>query len=277
MLGRVTLWLLWLAAALLFVVGVPAFVAPAWGSAEFPWSVGPLLAQTIGGWSVGTAAMAVLAARARTLDRAYAAVIYCGLFGIGQLIVVIAFLDRLQTAHLLTWPYLGAMLSLSGAGVSGALDAIRAEGRRNGDRERRVPAWARVLAVLVGGFVLLLGIGTLLAGPDGATARGAIFPEQMGLFSIRAFSAFLFAIGVAIVSLLPARSMRPYRVLAMGGLYLIVPITVAALLNLSLFDFAARPGGLFYIVAYVVVGAVLAVALATHSPGRNPEAEPSEG
>jgi hypothetical protein len=35
---------------------------------------------------------------------------------------------------------------------------------------------------------------------------------------------------------------------------LIVAITAAALVNLRLFDFAERPGGLLYIGAYLIVG-----------------------
>jgi hypothetical protein len=88
----------------------------------------------------------------------------------------------------------------------------------------------------------------------------------MGLFSIRAFSAFLFALAASITSTLFARSMRPYRELALSGLYLIVPITLAALLNLSLFDFSDRPGGLLYLVAYIVVGVILVIALVRHTP-----------
>ena len=65
----------------------------------------------------------------------------------------------------------------------------------------------------------------------------------------------------SIGAVLLARSIEPYVALAWGGLYLVVPITAAALLNLSLFDFARRPGGLLYILAYVVVGAVLAAVI----------------
>ena len=121
--------------------------------------------------------------------------------------------------------------------------------------------WAKGFGALVGLFVLLLAVGTLLAGPNGATATGAIFPEPMGLFSIRAFSAFLFAVAGSIGAVLLARSIEPYVALAWGGLYLVVPITLSALLNLSLFDFTGRPGGLLYVLAYVVVGAVLGAVI----------------
>ena len=49
-----------------------------------------------------------------------------------------------------------------------------------------------------------------------------------------------------------------------------MPITIAALVNLSVFDFAARPGGLVYLGAYVVVGlGVIAIlVLDRRRPGR---------
>jgi amino acid transporter len=104
-------------------------------------------------------------------------------------------------------------------------------------------------------------VGTLLAGPDGATARGEIFPEQMSPFSIKAFSAFLFALAAAILSAVRSTDLAPFRALGWAGLYLIVPITGAALLNLSLFD-ASKPGTLVYLWAYIIVGAIIVAVLA---------------
>lgn len=266
--GTLSTALYWLAATLLGVFGMAAFLAPSWAVGEFPWSVGPLLAQTIGGWAIGTALMAAHAARVRDTRRVFPLLVYLGAFGIMQLLVVLGFLDRLQTSHLLTIPYLGGLAAL----VAATLAAAPLLSRPTELRSPRgwIPGWGRGLALLVGGFVLFLAFGTLVAGADGATARGDVFPEQMGLFSIRAFSAFLFSIGLAIASVLLARSALPYLHLGAAGLYLVVPITLAALLNLDAFDFAARPGGLVYVLAYVVVGLVLAVVLVYDR--RNPEA-----
>lgn len=260
MLERASTWLLWLAAAMLFVFGLTAFVAPGSASGQFPWNVGPFLAQTIGGWSLGTAAICVHAARVGRPERIYPLLVYCWLFGIGQLLVVVAFVDRLQTGHVLTYPYLAGLLALVGSALAGVghwlkyRPDLRAEGGR-------APWWGRVLAGAVGGFVLLLAVGTLLAGPDGASARGEIFPEPMSLFSLRAFSAFLFSLAASMGATMLSRSVAPYLELGWAGIYLIVPITLAALLNLSAFDFTGRPGGLLYLLAYVVVGIILAVVL----------------
>jgi len=51
--------LLVVSAIALLAIGVPSFLAPAWAASEFPWTVGPFLAQTIGAWSIGTALIAL--------------------------------------------------------------------------------------------------------------------------------------------------------------------------------------------------------------------------
>jgi hypothetical protein len=260
MLERVSGWLLWVGAALFLVFGLPAFFAPGWATGEFPWTVGPFLAQTIGGWSLGTAAIAAHAAAVRRPERVYPLLVYCWLFSIGQLVVAVAFADRLLTDGILTYPYLAGLLALVGSALTGLGHWLARRPDIRAGRGR-VPVWGRLLTAVVGGFVLLLAVGTLFAGPDGATARGEIFPERMGLFSIRAFSAFLFALSIAQGAALLSSSVEPYLQLGWAGVYLILPITLAALLNLSLFDFSGRPGGLVYLLAYVVVGVILAVIL----------------
>lgn len=247
--------LLWLAAALFLVIGIPSFLAPAWASSEFPWQVGPFLTQTIGGWSLGTAAIAAHAAYFARPRRIYPLLIYCGLFGIGQLVVVLAFAGKLQTGHLLTYPYVGGLLALTGAALAVGYAWLQLRPAHD-DTGQRPMWWARALIIIVGGFVALLAVGAFIAGPDGATARGEVFPETMGLFSIRAFCAFLFALTVAILSALLARDLAPYRALTFAGLYLVLPITLAALLNLSRFSFGL-PGTILYLLAYVIIGLLL--------------------
>jgi hypothetical protein len=271
MLHRVAIWLLWIGAAAFVAVGVPAFFAPAWAREQFPWAVGPFLTQTIGGWSLGTAAVAIHAALTGLPRRVYGLLIYLGLFGVGQLAVVAGFGDRLQVGHVLTWPYLLGLAALATGAASGALVLGRRRDEGNG---RRATWWIRVIALLVGGFVLFLAVGTLLAGPDGATARGEVMPEPMGLFSIRAFSAFLFALAAAILSLVASREVGPYRELGTSGLYLIVPITLAAALNFSLFD-PSKPGTMVYFWAYVIVGLII-VAVLLYERGRAQGAGSSE-
>ena len=260
MLERTWRTLLLVAAALFLVIGIPFFLAPDWAASEFPWRVGPFLAQTIGGWSLGTAAIAAHAAYFARPRRIYPLLIYSGLFGMGQLVVVVAFADKLQTGHLLTYPYLGGLLALVGASLAVGYSWLKTPPGTDNTGQRPL-WWARVLVIVVGGFVALLALGAFIAGPDGTTARGEVFPEAMGLFSIRAFCAFLFALTMAILSALLSRDLAPYRALTFAGLYLVLPITLAALLNLSRFSFSL-PGTMLYLLAYVIIGLLLIAMLA---------------
>jgi hypothetical protein len=260
-LPRITGALLLLAGACFLFIGVTAFFLPTWAAGEFPWSVGPFLAQTIGGWSIGTALICVHTVWVGRPSRMYPMLVFAWLFGIGQAVVVVAFLDKLQTAHLLTYPYVAGLVALVASAIAGVGFWISARPSLRVD-ERRAPVWASVFGAAVGAFVLFLAIGALVAGPDGATARGQVFPEQMGLFSIRAFSAFLFAITAMIVSVVLSRRLDSFIALGWAGLYLIVPITLAALLNVSLFTFSfSQPGNAIYLLTYVLLGVVIAVVL----------------
>jgi hypothetical protein len=259
MLHRTSVALLRVAAVALVVLGAASFAVPVWASENFPWKVGPFLAMTIGGWSLGTAAYAWDAARDLHPVRTLPLVTFLWLFAVGELLVVMLFADRLLLGAPLTYPYLISLGALLVAGVT-----IAAEWRRRGADVRgrgAVAPWMRWFTLGFALFVLGLTAGTLIAGPDGVVARGEFFPEPLGLFSIRAFAAFFFAIAGSALVLLVARETRPFTVLTRAGLYLIVPITIAALVNLGRFDFVGRLGSLIYLAAYVIVGVILAARL----------------
>jgi hypothetical protein len=254
------MWLLRIAAVAFVVLGAVAFVLPGFASAQgnFPWKVGPFLAMTIGGWSLGTAAIAADAARDLRPARVYPLIAYLGVFALGQSLVLVAFADRVQLGAVLTWTYLVGLSALLVGAVLTVL-AWRGEAGLTVCRGS-VPRWAQAAAGAFAVFVGGLALGTSLAGPDGTVAQGRVFPEAMSLFSMRAFSAFLFALAVSAATLLAAREALPYHELARAGLYLIVPITMAAFLNLGLFD-GARPGSIFYLVTYLLVGVGLVAVL----------------
>jgi hypothetical protein len=261
---RIWRGLLVVAAAALMAVGVVAFVLPDLASANFPWTVGPFLATTIGGWSLGTAVIAWRAAGSARIDLTYPLLAYLWVFGVGQLAVVALFFDRLQAGHLLTLPYLVGIGSLAVSGVAGVADWMTRRPDLRGSAGT-VPRWAKPAGVAFVGAVLLLALANVVAGPDGTVAQGRFFPELMSLFSIRAFAAFFLALATSVAVVLVARDFAPYLELARAGLYLIVPITAAALFYLHLFDFTGRPGGMLYLGAYVLVGFLATVALVTHA------------
>lgn len=266
-LWRATRVALLIAAAAFGAFGVAAFVAPGWGSQNFPWSVGPFVAMTIGGWSLGTAAIALDAQRGTPASR-YPLLVFLWLFATGETLVLLAFLDRLVWSAPLTWPYLVGLLALL-ASILAGVPAVWLSAWRESVGPR-APRWVPVGTVVFVLLVLGLALATLVARPGGSATEAGFVPEKMTLFTVRAFSAFFLAIAGASASVLAVNTMRMYLDFGRAGLYLIAPITIAALVNLQLFDFAARPGGLVYLGAYVIVGlGVIAVLLYDRTrPGR---------
>lgn len=253
----VSRWLLRFGALAFFTFGVVAFFASTSATGSFPWQAGPFLTMTIGGWALGTSGVGVLASR--DVDRAqrHPLLIYLAAFAVGELVVAALFADRLRLGAPLTYPYLVAMSATAlGAGL-----ALLPYPRRHEDvgDPASVPPWVMGLVALFAVIVAGLCIATIVAGPDGMAARGLVVPEVMGVFSIRAFSAFFLAIALASLSLLATRDARVYDELGQAGLVLLLPITAAALVHLDLFDTSARPASLIYLGAYVIVGALLAL------------------
>ena len=65
------------------------------------------------------------------------------------------------------------------------------------------------------------------------------------------FAAFFGAICLSALPLLWARNLTPLFAYGQAGIMLTIPIVIAALVNLDKFDFAARPGGILYLGAYL--------------------------
>jgi hypothetical protein len=99
----------------------------------------------------------------------------------------------------------------------------------------------------------VLAVCGFLAGQGGLSTTGQIFPEPLTLFTVRAFAAFYLALAVGLVALLLRPRAASGFMLGIAGVALIVPILAAAFLNLGAFDFAARPLGILYLAAYLVV------------------------
>lgn len=247
----VTRMLLLIAAIAFGVLGAAAFAARDWASQNFPWSVGPFVAMSIGGWSLGTAAIALDAQR-RTPASAYPLLVFLWLFGLGEAIVLLGFLDRAVFSAALAWPYLIGLLALIASTFTGVPAVWMSDWRAGAGAS--APRWVAAGTAVFVLIVLGLSLATLLARPGGSATEGGFVPEKMTLFTVRAFSAFFLAIAGASLAVLAGNRVRTYLDFGRAGLYLIIPITIAALVNLSAFDFAARPGGLVYLGAYVIVG-----------------------
>jgi hypothetical protein len=263
--GELARWLLGAAGVVFVSTGAIFFLAPGYSADNFPWNVSPFVAQTIGGWAIGTGAIALDAARVWQVRRVFAALAFVWSFCVLELIVVIAFVGALRLEHPLTWPYLAALL----LGLASAIAGIRLvaplpQALRAGTPP--VPGWLRAFTLLFLLIVVALTLATLFLD----TSDGRFFPEPLTRFTAGAFAALFAALSVASVAMLLSKSAATTLEMAKLGTYLVVPITVAALLNLDMFDFAARPGGLLYIGAYVVVGVLAFLVWWRFSPAARP-------
>lgn len=257
-LNNVARWLTIAGGLVFLAAGTVFFLFPADSAANFPWSVSPMVAMTIGAWTIGAGAIALDCGWRWNLRRSYAALVLVWLFAILELVVVLLFLGALRTDHWLTWPYLAALGLTAAAGVAGVpvLYAKRAEIRRPGER---IPAWVWFFVV---SFIIVVGfLAVSLFLRTANSPSQALFPEPLTLFTVRAFSAFFASLVAGAVALLFSRNLGAPVELARVGLYLVVPIIAASLANLGSFDFSARPGGLIYIGAYVLTAVLAAFSV----------------
>lgn len=253
-----TAWraLLALAVAAYVATGIPLFFAPSWSSERFAWKVSPFVAMTAGAWCLGTAVFAAWAVAGRRWQPIRPCILYVLSFGATQLGVALYESDLLRTDVALAWPYLTALgLSV----VGGVLAVIDGRDRLGPDRRHggvRVPRVVRVLDVVFVAFVLFLAAVAFWA-PARAT-NGAIFPEPLSLFSLRAFGVFYLSLGIGLGILVADRRADAVVVSMWCGLALVVPILVATIAYADSFDLSAHPGQLAYPTAYVValVGAI---------------------
>jgi hypothetical protein len=224
-------------AALYALLGAILFVAPEWASANFAWNVSPFVAMTIGGWCLGNAFVAYGAARRWRLSLVASALVYLALFGILETAVAVAFADKLRLGHWLGWLYV-VTLAVNVVAVAVWLrdivvlrPKIEALGRSSGPGELAVG----VLFILFVGF---LGLYGLFAPPGGRGLNGGIFPEILSPFSLRSFGAFYLAIALTPITLFVFRGVDTVLTHMFLSWPLIFFITLAAFLNIGVFDFA---------------------------------------
>jgi hypothetical protein len=259
-LERWSRWLLWAAGISYAVTGLIFFAFPVYSAATFPWKVTDFMAMTIGGWTLGIGLMAVHTAWRGAFATHYPALILVWAFSLLELVVVVAFLGLLKTDNWLTWPYLLSLVLGTASGVAGVsvLWGMRRSLLRDSGGSRKVPVWMRGIYLLLILLTWGLALNNLLRG---TVPGGNVFPEPLSGFTTQAFAAFFFSIGLGAVPLLFNRDVRPHIAYARTGLYLIVLITIAALIYINRFDFTARPGGLFYLGAYILAGIVIVAML----------------
>jgi hypothetical protein len=241
---------------LYLLLGVLLFALPSVLSPVFAWKVSAFVTMTIGGWCLGNAWLAWVAARRWTWGRVRTSLLYLWLFGFTELGVLIAFRANLVLGHPIAWLYFVTLLvNVLAAGI-GVVDWMRT--RPSSEPSGPQVVWWQRAAVLV--FVLLVGFlgaydSTNQLGDPGTNAD--IFPELLSLFTLRSFGLFYLSLALAAVPLLWEKNLNALLSHGFAAYGLILFITAAAFVNIPLFDFAAQPGGLLYFGAYLIVGVPL--------------------
>lgn len=266
MLSNVSRWLTYSLALLYAALGLALFILPEQLSAVFAWNVSPFIAMTIGGWCLGNAWIALVAARRWRWAQVYPLLIYLWLFGALELLILILFREKLRLDHPIAWLYLVTLIVNAVAAVVGTVDWLRLRPSTDPAILPRVPLQLAQTIIFVL-FVSFLGIYALVAQIGWPGTHGGIFPEEMSLFTLRSFGAFYFSLAMSAVPLLWARGRMAFLNFMFGESMLILTITAAALRYINVFDFRARPGGLIYIGVYIIVGIVAAINLLTQGTG----------
>ena len=245
--------MVWLLAALYTLLGLPLFFAPGLLATNFAWKVSPFVTMTIGAWCLGNAWLAATSAWRGQWRLIYTPLLYLGLFGLFELAVVVAFRAKLVLTSPMAWLYLVTLGVNAAAAALWALEWLR----RRPALIAFGPSPSALDRAFVAAFVLFVGCLAAygLVAPVGAPGtNGGIFPEVMSPFTLRSFAAFYLSLALAATPLLWERATAPGLHHAFASYGLIVIITVAAMVFIGQFDFLARPGGLVYFGAYLVVG-----------------------
>lgn len=253
MLSNVSRLLTYTCAGLYGVMGLFLFFMPEQLAPIFAWKVTAFMTMTIGGWCLGNAWLAYVSARRWEWGLVYSSLIYLWMFGIGELTVLLSFREKLALAHPIALLYVVTLAVNGMTALVGVVDylRLRPSSTHQGPEKNRgqmIATWAFVI------FVGFLGFYGLTAGSGAPGTNGGIFPEVMTPLTLRSFGTFYLVIALAVVPHLWDKSLRTILHHSIASYGLILFITLAAFAYIGLFDFAARPGGLLYFGAYLIVG-----------------------
>jgi len=266
MLSNFSRLLAYLCAILYGLTGLFLFIFPETLAPVFAWKVTAFMTMTIGGWCLGNAWLAYISARRWEWSLNRVSLLYLWLFGIGELLVLFTFRAKLVLAHPIAWLYFATLLVNGVAALVGIADYLRLRPVNliNGEVLNRVQ---KILIALFVVFVGFLGIYGITAQIGDVGTNGGIFPEIMSLFTLRSFGVFYLSLALSVIPFFWQVGHKTVLHHSFAVFGLIAFITIAAFVNLPLFDFAQRPGGLLYIGVYLGVGIPLAFLLKKHGTG----------
>jgi hypothetical protein len=248
------------------LLGAILFFAPVQFSSVFAWKVSPFVTMTIGAWCLGNAWLAWVTAARWEWSRVRTALIYLWLFGVFETVVLVVFRDKLQLSHPVAWLYIVTLLVNAVAAAWGASEWIRMRHASTAAGEKLTPAM-RIFITAYVAFVACLGVFGAARGLNGRGTTGAVFPEAMTPFSLSSFAAFYLALALSALPLLWARDRRTLSHHGYASYGLVFIITVATFVYIDRFDFVARPLGLVYVGAYVLVALLTGFYLLKYGNG----------
>jgi hypothetical protein len=242
--------LTYVSAASYFLVGLTMFLAPTWTAADFAWNVSPFVAMTIGAWCIGNAVMAYESARVWRWAIAHPALVYLWAFAITDAVVFALFWDKVVLSSPVALAYAFTLFIAVLTALVGIVEAITLRPSVT-SVGAPIEGWVRAGMVFFMIVVGTLALGGLLAQQGGLSTEAVVFPEKLTLFTVRAFAVFFGSLVIAGIPLIRSKGIAPLYFTARAALLLIIPILIAAFVNLDKFDFAARPLGLGYFAAYI--------------------------
>ncbi|RPJ23559.1 MAG: hypothetical protein EHM33_20550 [Chloroflexi bacterium] len=251
------------------LIGGVLFLAPDWAAGQFPWNVSSFVVMTIGGWCLGNAVFAWQSARLWDWKTVYPSLTYLWLFGIFDAAVMLAFRDRVNLASIVALGYVAAVGLNVLTAVFGLIDVLRLHPNLSGEG-MPVPGYVRSLTIFFAIGLSVVAAGGLLARAGGLSTEAGIFPEPLTLFSVRAFAAFFAALCLSALLLIWTRNLTPVFSYGLAGLALMIPVLIAAFVNLDKFDFNGRPGGILYIGAWMFALVVTAWGVWRYRPALHP-------
>lgn len=266
MLSSVSRWLTYTCALLYAILGALLFLLPEQLAPIFAWKVTAFMTITIGGWCLGNAWLAYINARRWEWKLVYSSLIYLWLFGIGELIVLFVFRDKLKLEHPIAWLYFITLIVNALTAFVGVFDylRIRPSNKLSGPSITKIQSLPAIAFVI---FVGSLGLYGLTAQIGDVGTNAGIFPEVMSLFTLRSFGVFYLSLALGVVPYFWDRSLNAILHHSFAAYGLILFITAAAFIYIGLFDFAKRPGGLAYFGAYLVVGIPLTFVFRKYGTG----------
>ena len=253
MLSNTSRWLTYLLAFLYAILGLLLFIFSAQLAPVFAWKVTPFMAATMGGWCIGNSWSAFVTARRWEWRLVYPALIYLWVFGISELIVVLAFRDKLLVQHPIAWLYLATIGLNALAALLGVSEWARLRPAHTTFGAQAKPFHYLLIGVFVA-IVAGLAIYGLYAQIGDVGTNGGVFPEVMSLFTLRAFAAFYLSLSASAAILLRERNLLTMLTYGFSSYILVIAITAAIFVYFRLFDFSAHPGQLIYVGAYFLIG-----------------------